>query len=150
MESIFGADTTAKLKKIKEAQAKVGQEAAALQKASDKAQKLQLEEVGVKVDAIRFFREQKNTLDKSLAEAFAKGGIVQLTVKVQPSHADEPVEMVIDLSNTETNRDQQIQTHRGFVHVNLIGLANQQASLVENKLKSEQPVAYSEYIASAK
>ena len=150
MESFFGADTTAKLEKIKQAKDKVGQQAAALQKASEKSKELTLQEVGVKVDAIQAFRAQKNNLDKALAEAFAKGGIVKLTIHAHPADADEPIELSIDLSNTEVNRDQQIQTHRNFVHVNLIGLANQQASLVENQLKSEQPVAYGEYVNSTK
>ena len=136
----------AAIDKLAEKEKKVAQEAEKAQAAAQQKADLEQEKIDIQLAAIHRFRDSKNALDKALAAAFKAGGKVTLTFFAHAATADEPVTIEIDLSNTELNRDQQIQNHREFIQVNAMQLAGQQATLAENKIKADYPVQHAHYL----
>lgn len=138
----------AAIDKLAEKEQTVAEEAEKAQAAAQQKADLEQEKIDIQLTAIHRFRDSKNALDKALSAAFKEGGKVTLTLSAHPATADEPVTIEIDLSNTELNRDHQIQSHREFIQINAMQLAGQQATLAENKIKAEHPVQHAHYLTN--
>ncbi len=136
------------MQKLAQQEQTLAEEAEKAQAAAQQKADLEQEKINIQLAAIQRFRSEKNAMDKAISTAFQEGGKVTLTISAQAATADEPVTIDIELSNTELNRDQQIQKHREFIQVNAMQLAGQQATLAENQIKADHPVQYAHYVTN--